>query len=526
MALAPPPQFVLEFDDLQMRLKTCRKAELLPTDARATWCSLRHVLAVVVGVLGGLDLAVATPPATVEDIFGRSLENDGLVLVDWDGYIANPAIKVFVSPPPGAALPATAVLSSNDPRLHFDLPSQARPNGSRKELSFTSTKRQPVYVAIFPDRDGHDDDLALEIAFSDANGSKTALSLPVYVVDQDRDLEGTFSIKVDFSHDTTGFFANEQHRAGVLQAANDWAYFLDGDGLAEVPAGSETTFIWNPDGFKSGHYVTNTSAFRGYLLYAYGIRGNELRSGGEPSWHGQFQRRGDNVLPVRCSGGLEIEVQGKYNQRGWMVGLSDADWWKAVNLRETVPDLYSIAHHEIGHALFFNFANLRVKRGRQLDDPSLRAYLGSNPTIDKSDHFDGVIDPTSRRGAFGNEYHGRLPWGRWLITKHDLLAAQAIGYKLRSTSAFVPLSVAGEHLPVGKLAAAYSVRLRGDGGIPFYNWSIAGGKLPDGMALDSFSGKIHGAPTQAGKFEFTVRLRDYDEGGQGVSQPMTLEIAE
>ncbi|HEV3022232.1 MAG TPA: Ig domain-containing protein [Pirellulales bacterium] len=487
---------------------------------------MRHALAVVVGILGGIDLADAAPPAMVEDIFGRNLENHGLVLVDWDGYIANPAIKVFLSPPPGAALPATAVLSSNEPRLHFDLPSLARANGPRKELSFASREKQPVYVAIFPDRDGHDDDLALAIAFTDADGRKTALSLPVHVVDQDRDRESEFSITVDFSRDTTGFFADERHLAEVLQAADDWAYFLDGDGLAEVPAGAETTFIWDPDGFKSGRDVTNTSAYRGYLLYAYGIRGNELRSGGEPSWHGQFQKRGDDVLPVRRSGGLEIEVQGNYNQRGWMVGLSDADWWKAVNLRETVADLYSIAHHEIGHALFFNFANLRVKRGRQLDDPLLRAYLGSNPTIDKTDHFDGIVDPASRRGAFGNEYHGRLPWGRWLITKHDLLAAQAIGYKLRTTSAFAPLSIAEGRLPAGKLAAAYTVRLRAEGGIPLYDWSIADGALPEGIVLDSFSGEIRGTPRQGGQFEFTVRLRDYDEGGKGVSRAMTLEVSE
>ncbi|HEV3003419.1 MAG TPA: Ig domain-containing protein, partial [Pirellulales bacterium] len=116
--------------------------------------------------------------------------------------------------------------------------------------------------------------------------------------------------------------------------------------------------------------------------------------------------------------------------------------------------------------------------------------------------------------------------GRWLITKHDLLAAQAIDYKLRSTSAFAPLSIAEGRLPAGKLAAAYSARLRAEGGIPFYDWSIAGGKLPDGIVLDSFSGEIHGTPTQAGKFDFTVRLRDYDEAGQGVNQPMTLEISE
>src|SRR5438309_4289942 len=55
----------------------------------------------------------------VEDIFGRRLNRHGLVLVDWDGYMANPAIKFFLIPPTDAALPARAVLTAAEPRLYF-----------------------------------------------------------------------------------------------------------------------------------------------------------------------------------------------------------------------------------------------------------------------------------------------------------------------------------------------------------------------------------------------------------------------
>ncbi len=476
--------------------------------------------------LTSVSTVAAQPEPTIEDIFGRNLEGHGLVLVDWEGYIANPAIKFFVSPPPRAALPVKAVLKSKEPRLYFDLPSHATPDGPGKEMTFTTPEKQPVHVAIFPDRDGRDEHHTVEIEFTDARGKKTALTLPVLVVDQDRDREGQFSIGVDFSQDTTGFFSDERLRAVVLEAVNDWAYYLDGTGLAAVPAGAETTFIWNSDGFKSGRDVTNAAKYQGYLLYAYGIRGEELRSGGEPSWHGQFQRRGNEVLPIRRSGGLEIEVQGNYNRKGWMIGLADTDWWKAVNLRETVPDLYSIAHHEIGHALFFNAANRRVKHGAKVDDAELRAYLGSNPAIDRTDHFAGVVDPASLRGSFGNEYHGRVPLGRWLITKHDLLAAQAIGYKLRPTSPLAPFSLPDQRLPPGKLAVAYSAKIRAEGGIPVYDWKVVAGALPEGLALDSFTGEIRGEAKRAGKFEFTVRVRDYDERGTGMTRQLRLVVGE
>jgi hypothetical protein len=134
----------------------------------------------------------------------------------------------------------------------------------------------------------------------------------------------------------------------------------------------------------TGCKITNANEYRGFLLYAYVIR-NELvdsnaklprdwvlrkrdptarmiRSGGESSPFGGFQVAAGRQTSIRRSGGLEIEVQGNYNTKGWLV-------------------------------IF---------------------------------------------GAFGNEYHGQMPGGRWLITKLDLLYAQAIGYELRGTSAFKP----------------------------------------------------------------------------------------
>ena len=44
----------------------------------------------------------------------------------------------------------------------------------------------------------------------------------------------------------------------------------------------------------------------------------------------------------------------------------------------------------------------------------------------------GTVDPASRRGAFGHEYHGEMPHGRWLITKLDLLCARAVGFPNQS----------------------------------------------------------------------------------------------
>jgi hypothetical protein len=510
------------------------------------------ILVLAAAALGSNALPAAAQPTNdpspagllVTDLFGRTINAHGLILVDWEGYIANPAIKFYLLPPPDAALPAKAILTAKEPRLYFDLPSQAGPKGPRKEVVWQKREKLPVSISIFPDRDGQDEEHQLVIDFTDARGKEEHLKLPIRVIDQDRERREEFTITVDYSQDRTGFFKDKDKRATIEQAARDWAYFLGDMKLASVPAGAERTLIWGPDGFKKSTQVTNAKEYTGYLLYAYGIR-NELlpdapvsawwkqmkrdpaargvRSGGEPSPYGDFQVAGGKTRPIRRSGGLELEVQGNYNTKGWLVTLPDREWWRATIHGDEVADLYSIAHHEIGHALIFNPNNPRIKRGEVLKGDKVRAYLGSLPTVSQSDHLEGVVDPASLRGAFGNEYHGRVPRGRWVITKLDLLCAQAVGYDLRETSAFRPLALQTQELPKGKTAAPYKAQLQAQGGIPFYNWELAAGTLPDGLALNSFTGEIGGTPRRAGVAELTLRVRDYTEDGQ-VTRRLKIEI--
>jgi Putative Ig domain len=452
--------------------------------------------------------AAAQDPATdiiVEDVHGRVLNGRAITLFDWDGFIANPAVKLFVRAPLNVGFPATANLSATEPRLYFDLPSQFGPGGPGKSLTLPGSAPVPFHLSIFPDRNGTSETHTLTIAIQEQT-----LTLDIHVIDQDLSLPPLFNVTVDFTRDQTGFFSsNQQRRAIVQQATADWAYFIADMDLDQVPAGGETTFIWNPDGFNSGSFTTNAQPYTGFLLYAYGIHSAALRSGGEPSLHA-FQHSGPVQLPLRRSGGVELETEGNFNTLGWLLTAGESDWWDATNLAGEPNDLYSIAHHEFGHALFCNPGYPNFTRDGTLGSAAITAYHGSSLAIDGHDHFDESVDRSSLKGAFGYEYHGDVPAGRWLPTKLDLLALEAVGYELRDLSLFSKPVITTTIDAEGSVGTPFSAAMQANGGVPAYDWTVTAGTLPPGLTLDRFTGVISGTPTQAGTFSFTVRVRDSD----------------
>ena len=475
--------------------------------------------------------SASVPGATVvvEDKFGRNINQHGLTLVDQDGYMANPAIEFFIVPPPDAHYPAWATVTANNERLYFDFPGTFGETGPSTHVYFADAHTKvPLYIGNAPDRDSEDGHYQLTIRFTDSARQTSILMIPIHEIDQDRPGAAPRpGITVDFSQDRTGFFNSARAREIVLRAVADWAYFFDDMKLDPVPAGAESTDIWDPDGFNSQHTVTNAKEYDGYLLYVYGVHGSMLRSGGSVSSEGPVQTSGGRPLPLRRSGGVAVETAGNYNELGWFLDSSDADWWVSGNMADEQNDLFAIVHHETGHAIAFDVGQPKWREFKEhgcLNDPAVIAYHGVCPKISSDDHFPGAIDNESLKGGFGNEYYGIVPNRRWIITKFDLLAAQAVGYKLRRTSAFIPTAILSNSVDAGTVGRDYSMALRAEGGIPFYNWTIAAGQLPPGLALDSFSGVISGTPRAAGTWSFTVRLQDYAEGATGVTRSLAITV--
>jgi hypothetical protein len=111
------------------------------------------------------------------------------------------------------------------------------------------------------------------------------------------------------------------------------------------------------------------------------------------------------------------------------------------------------------------------------------------------------------------------------MTKLDLLCALEVGYELRPSPTFMPLSLPIiDPPPSATTTIPYSVTFTAFGGIPSYDWDITSGALPPGLALDSFTCTVAGTPTTNGTFTFGLRVRDYHEGTDGITRNVTLNV--
>ncbi len=464
----------------------------------------------------------------VQDIFGRSLDQRGITLVDWDGYMANPLLQFYIFAPTNAALPGSAQLRINGPRLYFASPSGVSTNGPSKTLSLPSVATGvPIGLSIFPDRDSVDEDYTLTIVFTAANNEKQTNTLPIHVIDQDLQRTNEFNVIQNFDRDKAGFFTNTPARLLVTQAADDWSYFFTNMNLNTVLAGRESTFIWSNNN-NGGYYFANTNVYNGFLLYTYGFTNVAHTSGGQGNWFGPLQTNQSGALKINRSGTYNAEIYGNYNDLGWLYLTNDNDWLATGNLGDEANDLYSVAHHEIGHALMFDASHpgfgMVVTNGAFIS-AAVTDYFGGVVPVDNFNHFTNAIDPESGQGAFGHEYYGLIPRKRWLITKLDLLCAQEVGYTLRSCSALVPLTFPGNSLPPATSSVAFSNTFAASGGIVVYSWDVSAGALPPGMTLDSFTGSLTGTPVTNGVFNFTVRVRDYHEVTAGLTRSFSMNVS-
>jgi hypothetical protein len=504
------------------------------------WCSNIVCIALMAALLFSApekSIKAAATTAEVVDIFGRTINDYGVELVDWQGYLANPYIKLTVKPPSSAVYPVTiTVKAEGTSRLMMDLPSTLSATGATKTLIFANASEQKDFrLEIHPDRIGGPNEIenyTLSLLVAQGNGTQNTQTIPIRVWDQDDNVEPSLPLVFDYRYDTvTGYFSDAAIKAATERAIKDWFYFFDMQPFDTVASGAETTHLPN-DNFSGSTAVTNNAAYTGEWIYLRGLNGPY--STGYPANNGNYHKRGGVQVPGPISRSISTVLDFFPNFTAY-TSLNDEEWYLTQNDASTctsncATDVYSVMMHEFGHGVAFEsgWPGMVSYKNAGGNDPDVVAYQGYAVPLDSSYHIPGEQQYWDRlSGQNGGRTHF-FPSKRWMLTKLTMLVAENVGWKLnRNLTPFLAPSIVTTSLPNATKGQAYSQKLTAKGGVPFYDWNITSGSLPTGLTLDRFTGTISGTAsnTQAqSAYTFTAQLRDYDANSTPVTKVFTITI--
>jgi RTX calcium-binding nonapeptide repeat (4 copies) len=156
-----------------------------------------------------------------------------------------------------------------------------------------------------------------------------------------------FDIRFDYRYDTNGFFSDPKRRAVLEAAANIWEGIIK-DEFPDIPVGTKTPFVRNPQTDVSDTFVTDTPIED--LLVFVGSRKLEVNTLANGAASGFFTN--------------ESRYTGS-NFEPWIGSVSfdsNTNWFfdSTLNTADDIPgdayDFYSVALHELDHVLGFGTA--------------------------------------------------------------------------------------------------------------------------------------------------------------------------
>ncbi|MFD0671416.1 LamG-like jellyroll fold domain-containing protein [Cohnella sp. GCM10027633] len=476
--------------------------------------------------------------AEVVDIFGRTVNDNGIELVDWQGYIANPYVKLTVKPPTSAVFPVTINLTTQGTsRLMMDMPSTMSATGAAKTLTFANASETKNFnLAIHPDRIGGPNQIenyTLTLQVVQNNGTQNTQTVAIRVLDQDDNAQPTLPLVFDYRFDTiTNIFNNASIKAATEQAIKDWFYFFDEAPFDTVAAGTEGLTLPG-DNWQNGIAVTNNAAYNGMWIFLRGL--NDPYSTGFPSTNNQYHKRNGVQVPGQIHRSLAT-ILDFYAGFTPFSSLNDEEYYLsqmpgASCTSNCQTDVLGLITHEFGHAVAYNDSwagHTAYKNASGANDAEVIAYQGTAVPIISGGHLPGDQPYWDRlSGQNGGRDH-MFGSRRWMLTKLALLVAENSGWKLnKNLTPFLAPSIVTASLPGGTKGQAYNQTLAAKGGVPFYDWNVTSGTLPPGLTLDRFKGTISGtisASAPQNNYTFTVQLRDYDAMSAPVTKSFTINL--
>lgn len=460
----------------------------------------------------------------VHDIFNRELNDHSVILVDWQGHLMNPMVKLVLSPPSaGVNYPLQVVVKAlGTSRLMLNSPSSLTAGGAWKTVTFdNSSNRIEIQLAIAPDREGGFGEIeTYQLGFT---YGQTSNSIPIKVIDLDDDLEPILPLVFDSRTDSINYiFDKPDYRNAAELAVKDWFYFFDYESFDMVPAEDEVTSL--PGNNWENHVQSsNNQPYNGFWIFMRGI--DAPYSTGYPTNNGKHPTISGIEVPGRLPRSANLILQDNPDAN-WFLSTEDNDWY--LTNPYTVADVYGVMMHEFGHSIVFHYWMPGFSDYAEHPENAIRVidYQGTTVPVGESAHL--VADERSwdRLSGHSAGYSGVFPPRRWMLTKLTLLIAQEVGWKLREIGPFTAPGILTDVLSAAVINEHYSQVIESNmGGVPFYDWTITEGALPNGLSLDRFTGEISGmVDAEPGTYNFTVQLKDYDELSEAVTKSFLITV--
>ena len=111
-----------------------------------------------------------------------------------------------------------------------------------------------------------------------------------------------------------------------------------------------------------------------------------------------------------------------------------------------------------------------------------------------------------------------------VIRVTDTVTGESLS-EFKLTISSLGLAIVTESLPRAAVNDKYEASLEADGGMPTYTWSLAGGKLPEGLSIDGASGLISGVPYgEVASSDILVAVTDQE--GTRAQREFTINVDE
>lgn len=241
------------------------------------------------------------------------------------------------------------------------------------------------------------------------------------------------------------------------------------------------------------------------------------------------------IDPIGATPGGEIRSQRYLETQNFLNNVGAAATAHAVNSDGTTNPIDTTPLQIMTYSLPYGFLNEPYKTDED-GDVFVKAFGGTEPyewsiisgNFPPDLSFEPVINPETGNVSDTVKIYGTPTASdtyTFTVEVSDLSGETAS--QTLTIHILEPLSIiTNEELPPGEKNFPYDETLAAKGGVTPYSWSLVdkeGEQLPDGLILES-DGWIHGTPTSAGDFTFTVSVTDSHDNPQEEEKTFTIYI--